>query len=65
MIGGLPLSNVYSVRAVRRAPERFSAWTGLAFSLLALAGLASAMLYWGDRSVTAAAAGRMVRFPGG
>lgn len=46
MIGGLPLTHVYSIRAVRRAPDRVAAWTGLGFSLLALVALASAMLYW-------------------
>ena len=39
MLGGLPLSGGYSGPAVRRAPDRPWAWTGLTLSLLAIAGL--------------------------
>jgi hypothetical protein len=39
MFGGLPLSGVYSSRAVRRAPDRPWAWSGLTLSTLAITGL--------------------------
>jgi len=44
MFGGLPLSGVYSGRAVRRAPDRPWAWSGLAISMLAIAGLATLLV---------------------
>jgi hypothetical protein len=45
MFGGIPLGGVYSVRAVRRAPDRPFAWSGVVISAIAVLGLATLLVF--------------------